>query len=91
MKREYPPIYRESRVKAETSGELDKWMENHQANQVCAQSIQDLIATKSAGSKLEPGAAQLALEQWGFERVQLVLANTLVSTGGLGFDFVHPE
>lgn len=86
MKREYPPIYRESRVKAEASGELDKWMENHQANQVCAQSIQDLIATKSAGSKLEPGAAQLALEQWGFERVQLVLANTLVSTGGLGFE-----
>lgn len=86
MKHEYPPIYRESRVKAEANGELDKWMESHQANQDCAQFIQDLIATKSAGSKLEPGTASLALEQWGFERVQLVLGNALISTGGLGFE-----
>ena len=35
---------------------------------------------------MEPDTAQFALKQWGFLRVQFVLANTLTATGGLGFE-----
>ena len=80
------PIYIHSRQEAICEGRLDKWERSREANIKCAHDIESLIAAHTRENQLEPGCAKEALERWGFLRVQYVLANTLVSTGGLGFE-----
>ena len=80
------PLYTCRRLEAEHYGELEKWKQSHRANVRCAHDVDKLIASYTKDGKLEPGCAKEALERWGFLRVQYVLANTLVRTGGLGFE-----
>lgn len=86
MKREYPPLYRESRSEARRQGELDKWKESRQVNISCAKNLSGLIDAHGRSGQLEPGTAQTALKDWGICRTQFVLANTLTGTGELGFE-----
>lgn len=79
-------FYPYSRQEAKREGKLDSWKESHRANISCAKMISGLISTHTQQGQLEPAAAQLALKQWGFPRVQFVLANTLIATGNLGFE-----
>ena len=79
-------LYTHSRNEAVREGRLDKWEQSREANIECAHDIDNLIASHTKDGELEPGCAKEALERWGFLRVQYVLANTLVSTGGLGFE-----
>ena len=79
-------LYPQARWKAEENGELDKWERSRQANIRCTHAIEKLIASHTRDGQLEPGCAAEALERWGFLRVQYVLANTLLATGGLGFE-----
>ena len=79
------PLYTCSRQDAIREGKLDKWERSREANIRCARDIESLIAAHTKDGKLEPGCAKAALKRWGFLRVQYVLTNTLVSTGGLGF------
>lgn len=79
-------FYPYSRQKAKDSGELHLWRDSHKANISCAKHISGLIETHAEQGRLEADAAQSALSQWGFRRVQFVLANTLIATGGLGFE-----
>ena len=80
------PLYIHSRNDAVREGRLDKWERSRQANIRCARDIESLIASHTKDGQLEPDCAKEALERWGFLRVQYVLANTLISTGGLGFE-----
>ena len=80
------PLYTCRRLEAEHYGELEKWKQSHRANIKCAHDVGSLIASHTRDGTLEPGCAGEALERWGFLRVRYVLANTLVSTGGLGFE-----
>ncbi len=75
-----------SRQEAKREGKLDRWKESHRANVSCARNISGLIDTHTQQGQLEPDTAGFALKQWGFLRVQFVLANTLTATGGLGFE-----
>ena len=79
-------LYTHSRNDAVREGKLDKWERSRTVNIECAHDIDSLIASHTKGGKLEPGCAGEALERWGFLRVQYVLANTLIRTGGLGFE-----
>ena len=86
MKREYPPVYPCPRQEAKECGELDLWRESHKANISCARNISGLIDTHTQDGQLKPDTAQFALRNWGFRRVQFVLANTLIGTGALDFE-----
>lgn len=79
-------LYPYSREEAKREGELAQWKRSHQANVKCARNIKNLIASHTQGGRLEPGCARTVLDTWGFRRVQFVLANTLIATGGLGFE-----
>lgn len=79
-------FYPYSRQDAKGRGELAEWKQSHQANVKCAHDIDNLIASHTRGGQLEPECARAALDWWGFRRVQFVLANTLIRTGGLGFE-----
>ena len=79
-------LYIGSRREAVERGQLDKWEQSHEANIQCARDVGSLIAAHTKDGQLEPGCAKEALERWGFLRVQFVLANTLIRTGGLGFE-----
>lgn len=75
-----------SRQDAKSLGRLAEWKQSHQANVKCARDIDNLIASHTWDGQLEPDCARAALDWWGFQRVQFVLANTLIRTGGLGFE-----
>ena len=79
-------LYTHSRNEAVREGRLDKWERSREANIKCARDIGSLIASHTKDGQLEPGCAKEALERWGFLRVQYVLSNTLIRTGGLGFE-----
>ena len=79
-------FYPYSRQEAKREGELDAWKESRQANIRCAHDIEKRIAAHAQGGQLEPNQARSVLDEWGFLRVQFVLANTLVATGSLGFE-----
>lgn len=78
----YPCSKRESREE----DELLKRKESHRANVVCAQDIDNLIASHTRDGHLEPDCAKTALDWWGFRRVRFVLANTLGGCGPQGFE-----
>ena len=80
------PLCVYSRNEAVREGRLDKWERSREANIQCARDTESLIASHAKDGQLEPGCAAEALERWGFLRVQYVLANTLIRTGGLGFE-----
>lgn len=79
-------FYPYSQREAKREGELDRWKESRRANVSCARNISGLIDTHAQQGQMEPDTAQFALKQWGFLRVQFVLANSLTATGGLGFE-----
>lgn len=79
-------LYRFSRQGALQEGELDRWIVSRQANVSCARNISGLIDAHARQGQLDPDTARTALKNWGFLRVQYVLANTLTATGGLGFE-----
>ena len=90
MKREYPPVYRVSRAQARRLGETKAFKESFQLNVSCAraieQAIQDHADEDDPKGFLFDGCAKAVLEGYGFQRTQFVLANTLIATGGLGFE-----
>lgn len=79
-------LYPFSRQEALREGGLDRWKESRRTNVSCARNISGLIDAHARQGQLEPDTARFALKNWGFPRVQYVLANTLTATGGLGFE-----
>ena len=79
-------FYPFSREEAKRENRLEDWGQSHRLNVKCARDIENLITAHAQEGQLESDCARAALDWWGFHRVKFVLANTLVGTGGLGFE-----
>ncbi len=79
-------FYPFSLEEAKREGRVDDWTESRRLNVKCARDIENLINAHAQTGQLEEDCARAALDWWGFRRVQFVLANTLIGTGGLGFE-----
>ena len=79
-------FYPFSLAEAKREGRVDDWTESRHLNIRCARDIERIITAHTQEGRLEPNSAREALDRWGFRRVQFVLANTLIGTGGLGFE-----
>lgn len=57
--------------------ERDLWRESYQLNCDCARAIEQAIAENYDGSRLADGSEKAVLGEYGFDRVNWVLANTI--------------
>ena len=71
------PVYPYSAAYAREHGELDAYRASHQANVACRQAIEAAIREHYRDNSQGQEGAQQVIEQFGLERVQYVLANTV--------------
>ena len=71
------PVYPYSAAYAREHGELDAYRASHKANVACKQAIEAEIREHYRDNSLGREGAQQVIEQFGQERVQYVLANTV--------------
>ena len=71
------PVYPYSAAYARGHGELDAYRASHKANVACKQAIEAAIRAHYRDNSLGREGAQQVIEQFGLERVQYVLANTV--------------
>lgn len=74
---EYKQLYIWSHNQARQSGETEFWHESHNENCRCARAIEKAIATYYKDNKLDKTGAKKMIADYGFERVNWVLANTV--------------
>ena len=77
MAAEYPPVCRLSKAAARCTAMRRQWEESHRLNIACARATELAVQNRSADGKPKEGCIQPLLEQYGFERVNYVLANSL--------------
>nr|WP_325215143.1 DUF3849 domain-containing protein [uncultured Oscillibacter sp.] len=77
MKTEYPYLDRRFRSDAQRTRQLREWEASLRLNVRCAKSIEEAISSHRPGDILESGAAETVLEEYGFQRVSFVLANSI--------------
>ena len=77
MGRDFPRLYRNSRAEARRHGEMDDWEKSHKINIECRKAIEAAVSKGFDGERLKAGCAQEIIAQYGFKRVNYVLANTL--------------
>lgn len=77
MGSEHKPLYPYSLEEAVRNNEKALWRESYRENCTCANAIDRLITENYDGRYLGQGLAQQAIEQYGFDRVNFVLANTV--------------
>ncbi len=70
-------MYLYSAEDAKRWGELNLWRESHKENCKCARAIEDAIRASFDGFTLQTGCVNGILQQFGFNRVNFVLSNTL--------------
>ena len=71
------PVYPYSAAYAREHGELDSYHASHKANVACKQAIETAIREHYRHNSLGKEGAQQVIDQFGLERVQYVLANTV--------------
>ena len=71
------PVYRETAEYAVNNGELDLYRLSMQANVDCRKAIEDAIADGYDGKRLYTSSVKDIIKQFGAERVEYVLANTV--------------
>lgn len=71
------PVYPYSAAYAREHGELDAYRTSHKENVACKQAIEAAIREHYRDNNLGKEGAQQVIEQFGLERVQYVLANTV--------------
>ena len=71
------PVYRQTGMYAREHGELDQFRQSNVANIACRAAIEKAIAENFDGMRLRADAAAQVLSEFGAERVQFVLANTV--------------
>lgn len=71
------PLYLGSVADARAAGELSLWKESFQANIQCRDAIENEIRQGFDGMHLDGSCATRVIREYGFERVQYVLAATL--------------
>ena len=78
------PLYRHSLKDAVRHEEKDLWRESYKINCDCARAIERIIAENYDGERLGPNLAEPIIRQYGFNRVNWVLANTVQQKKGDG-------
>ena len=71
------PVYRQTGMYAREHGELNQFRQSNVANIACRAAIEKAIAENFDGMRLKADAAAQVLSEFGAERVQFVLANTV--------------
>lgn len=71
------PLYRESLDTARYCCEVSAWRESHKANIECARAIEAAISKGYANNVLDANCAKSVIDEYGFNRVNYMLKNTL--------------
>lgn len=71
------PVYYETAAYARENGELELFRLSHRTNIACKNDIQDAISRHFDGMHLDKETAKEVLDQYGAERVSIVLAATV--------------
>lgn len=71
------PTYPWSQLEARALGEFELWLESYRINCDCARFIEKQISTNYADNRLNAQGVKAAIEKYGFDRVNRVLANTV--------------
>lgn len=70
-------LYTSSQEEAKKYNEVDLWRESYKENVRCARAIEEAIRDNFDGKTLRQNCAESIIEEFGFARVNFVLANTL--------------
>ena len=71
------PLYKHSGDTARANDELDTFRASNRANEACAKAIEKAIGDHWDGWQLTYSGVQQVMEQFGEERMNFVLANTI--------------
>lgn len=71
------PIYFHSATYAHEHGELDQYRASHKANIACKEAIEQAITDNYRDNRLGPACVQQVLQQFDYDRIFYVLANTV--------------
>ena len=77
-------LYTDGLDAARRSGQIALWRASHQANIACKKAIEDSTRQGFDGVHLKEDCAKEVLEEFGFKRVNWVLANTIQEKSGDG-------
>ena len=78
------PLYTSSRAEAAEWGENDLWLDSYKENCICARAIELAIRQNYKDNSLASDCAKKVIEEYGFDRVNWVLANTIQRAGADG-------
>lgn len=70
-------MYPFSAAFAKSNGDLELWRENHRQNTACKKAIEKVVSKEFDGYRLGKDAADQVIDEFGYDRVNWVLANTL--------------
>ncbi len=73
----YPKVYKRSLAEAKIRGETELFRESHKLNIACRAAIETAIRANFDGMYLKDECLGLVMEQYGPDRVEWVLANTI--------------
>lgn len=71
------PLYRYSITEAKENNGIDLWRESYRANVECKESIETAMRNNFDGMHLNADTAQKVIGEYGYDRVNWVLANTI--------------
>ncbi|MDE6902547.1 MAG: DUF3849 domain-containing protein [Lachnospiraceae bacterium] len=74
---EYPKLYQLSVTEARARDEIPLFRESHKLNIACKDAIEAAIRENFDGFHLNENCAKAVIEEYGFDRVDWVLANTV--------------
>lgn len=77
MASDFPYLYPYSADDAKRRGEIELWQESRRINVVCKEAIEQAIRQEFDGMYLNAGCAKGVISEYGFKRVNWVLANTV--------------
>ena len=73
----YKPLYTWSKDAAKRSGQSDLWAESYNENCRCARAIERVIKMNYRDNRLDSESAKKVIDEYGHDRVNWVLANTV--------------
>ena len=71
------PVYFHSGAYAQEHGELDQYRASRKANMACKEAIEQAIADHYRDNRLDSACVRQVLQQFDYERIFYVLANTI--------------
>ena len=80
----YKPLYTWSKDAAKRSGQSDLWDESYNENCRCARAIERVIKLNYRDNRLDGDSAKKVIGEYGHDRVNWVLANTVQMAHGEG-------